>query len=168
VQAVAGPDPLAPMRWKLTPGTDPNLSTGYVMRWRASISSAVGGQLTARLYQGGTLVVDQSDTLSVGINEFTKALAGPEIDFISNHSDLYMEFDHDVFDATPVVRIYLARLEIPLAGFPHLDISSSGLAVRPAQSGFYLELTASGIRRVAGTETTGALILDSGGWKVSP
>lgn len=174
VQANAGPSVSPLVQWRLSAANDPLVSTGYVVRWRARLQFGpiITVTQTMRLFQGTTLVASEAVSLFGGntpITEFTRPLSTGEADAITNHADLYVEFEHSMSDAAPVVQITLARLELPDAGFAHLDVANSGWLVADMSSGFYLQASGAGLTRVSGLEQVGiALVLDSSvGFKVA-
>ena len=85
--------------------TDPNVSTGHVVRYRARKDPSTGAQvdLTVELREGyvsegspGTLIASDVELdLPTSFTTFTFALSGAEADAITDYSDLYLRFVAD-------------------------------------------------------------------------
>ena len=95
----------SPYVTKLTSLTDPSLSTGHVVRYRARKDPSAGSQidLTVELRQGyvsegspGTLIATDSQVdLPTGFTTFSFTLTGGEADSITDYTDLYLRFVAD-------------------------------------------------------------------------
>lgn len=80
---------------KLSAVTDPNASTGHVMRWRRRKQPTGSAQinLTVRLLQGTTQITSQADNdLGTSFADTSYTLSAAEADSITDYSDLRLEF----------------------------------------------------------------------------
>ena len=85
--------------------TDPNVSTGHTVRYRARKDPSTGAQvdLTVELRQGyvsegsqGTLIATDSQVdLPTSFTTFSFVLSGGEADAITDYSDLFLRFVAD-------------------------------------------------------------------------
>jgi hypothetical protein len=87
-------------RFKLGTGTDPNSSSGHVIRWRVGKSPSDGQVINAtiRIYQGGgnsagagTLIKTATRNAVTSFTTYEETLSGGEADTITNYADLYGE-----------------------------------------------------------------------------
>ncbi len=96
-------DPSAsPYVTALTSVTDPNVSTGHTVRYRARKDPSTGAQidLTVELRQGyvsegspGTLIASEVQLdLPTSFTTFALVLSGGEADSITDYSDLFLRF----------------------------------------------------------------------------
>lgn len=95
----------SPYVTKLTSVTDPNVSSGHIVRYRARKDPSAGSQidLTVELRQGyvsegsqGTLIATDSQVdLSSAFTTFTFTLTGLEADAITDYTDLFLRFVAD-------------------------------------------------------------------------
>ncbi len=95
----------SPYVTKLTSLTDPVLSTGHTVRYRARKDPSAGSQidLVVELRQGyvsegspGTLIAtDTQVNLPTSFTTFAFALSGGEADSITDYTDLYLRFVAD-------------------------------------------------------------------------
>jgi len=96
-------DPSAsPYVCALSAVTDPNVSTGHIVRYRARKDPSTGAQidLTTELREGyvsegspGTLIASEVQVdLPTSFTTFALALSGGEADAITDYSDLFLRF----------------------------------------------------------------------------
>lgn len=167
----------------LASGTDPGVDTGFslVISPGAYATSAgvvvtctpVLKQSTTTIWTGSAFFVDTSTVPGASFDE-NVTVAVPEADAanISNFGTLRWELTFAVGLGTGgswQPQLGGVYLELPDAGFVHLDIdtTSGDLKTVAAVSGNYLTLGPAGsFTRVTGTETTGALYLDGSEIKV--
>jgi hypothetical protein len=99
VQSALAPSS-AVYRFKLGTGTDPNSSSGHVIRWRVGKSPSDGQVINAtfRIYQGGgnsagagTLIKTATRNAVTSFTTYEETLSGGEADTITNYADLYGE-----------------------------------------------------------------------------
>lgn len=118
------------------------------------------------------LVREEFISLSNTSTQYSFALTSPEIAALSGGydagggvSDIKIKILRTAhFSATRAPRVFQAFLEVPDAGFEHLDMGSGpGLKVVGVGTGNYLEAPSnSGLKRVSGVEGATALIISSG------
>ena len=93
-------------RIKLGPLTDPDMSTGHVLRWRIGKDTAGGNtvNMTLSLYEGGGDVLGAGvlvaqfarNDVAAGFATFEEHLSEAEADTISNYGNLFLELAGDV------------------------------------------------------------------------
>lgn len=76
--------------------TDPQSSTGHIIRWRRRKQPASGSNdvnLTVRLLQGSTQITSQADnTIPSTFTDASYTLSTAEADSITDYSNLRLEF----------------------------------------------------------------------------
>lgn len=68
--------------------SDPLLSTGHTIRYRAKGT----GSLAVKLMQGTTTIATHNPTITTSFQLFTFTLSGAEADSITNYGDLRLQF----------------------------------------------------------------------------
>lgn len=147
-------------------GTNPLRSDGHQVLVRAQRGvSGVIQRLRVRLVATSTVAAEWFVTLTDTLTDYALDVGGA----LSAYNDLRLRIKRLNESLTGQYAIVSrARVILPDPAFAHLDIDPSGpglVVVAPA-SGHYLTLSAPGYLRVAGVETTGALVLGATGIEV--
>lgn len=161
--------------FQLSSAVAPISTSGFaICLYGYTISGGNLGSVELRRISTSTVVHEEFNSLTGTPTLYTFTLTAPEVaalaggyDIGGGLSDFGLKFTR-IPDSNPanIVRIEQAYLELPDAGFTHLDIVAGSQVERNASSGAYLELNSGSLRQVTGIETTNALLLDSGSLKI--
>ncbi len=155
----------------LSSAIDPQVHTGHTFRAMAArIDNSADCKLRVELRQGASTVLAFSVfNLTTSLQTFSYTLTSGEAATITDYTALTMFITPTL--GSPLVIVSWAEMEIPDAGYEHLDIDGPGLKVVGANSGHFLVADGPGFRRVSGLETpgSGALVLNPSGlgWLVT-
>ena len=95
--------------------TDPQSSTGHIIRVRARKGSIGGVTLTVRLREGSTTRASFNATLTTSFSTSTYTLSGAEADSITNYGNLRLRFEYTGLDDPSLCDISWAEFEVPTA-----------------------------------------------------
>jgi hypothetical protein len=90
--------------------TDPAVSTGHIMRWRAK--NDLSAAITLRLKVGGTNIATQAPSITSSFANYSYTLSGAEADNITDYNDLRIEFMSGV---SGVSQVSWFEFEVPAA-----------------------------------------------------
>jgi hypothetical protein len=151
-----------------TPLETPSELVSYVrLVVQVKATGTFGRGFRVSLYEGATLRVSEQDLSpgTIGAWQFvTYDLSGAEKGSIGDWADLSMRVRVPSTGIAGTAFLASAYILAPDAGFEHLDVGSGlALLVVGAGSGHYLVPDGGGLKRIAGGEVAGALVLDAGG-----
>lgn len=162
------------VEYSLTSATNPlYYSDGWYALVRAQKNSASNTQvLQVELRNGGSTLVSWNPTLTTTLTTLQLALTSSDASSIPSGAysggwSLRLTALAPSGSGNNFVTVSGMALQLPTLGFSHLDLDPSGVGfkVAGAHAGSYLILDSSGVgyRKASGSETTGALIVDSAG-----
>jgi hypothetical protein len=145
---------------------------GWAALVRAQKNSAAGGQsLTVDLINAGSVLATWNQPLTTTMTTYSLALTPTEAAAVPSGAyaggwSLRLTAQQPSTASNSVV-VSGCCLQLPTLGYAHLDIDPSGVGLKVvgAHAGAYLirEVSGVGFKRMAGSEASGALILDAAG-----
>lgn len=93
--------------------SDPGVSSGHVVRYRAQKTTTPSGSLTVRLFQGSTEIANQTPTLTTSWVLYTFTLSDAQANSITDYSDLRLQFTGSSNNASRFVNVSWAEFEVP-------------------------------------------------------